>query len=117
VTIAGRTYSFRAPVGFGERLRVAEHAYRALARDPATAARIARELDIELQRRLRHGGERAAVQGPLLRAVTDAFVTAVERAMDEERLIDELRAFDRADVAGRDERRALLRASGLGRDD
>ena len=113
----GRTYSFRAPEHFAERLRVVEHGYQALTRDPATASRITRELELELQRRLRHEGERVAVQGRLLRAVTDAFVTAVERAMGEDRLIDELRAFDRADVAGDDERRALLRASALGHDD
>jgi len=114
---AGRTYSFRAPEQFAERLRVAEHGYQTLTRDPATASRITRALELELQRRLRHEGERVAVQGRLLRAVTDAFVTAVERAMGEDRLIDELRAFDRADVAGDDERRALLRASALGHDD
>ncbi len=117
MALAGRTYSFRAPAQLAERLRVTEHAYQVLTRDPATATRITRELEIELQRRLRREGEHVAVQGRLLREVTDAFVTAVERAIDEERLIDELRAFDRADVAGPDERRALLRASGLGHDD
>ena len=100
-----------------ERLRVTELAYQVLSRDPATAARITRELEIELQRRLRLEGDRASVQGRLLRDIADAFVTAVERAIDEECLIEELRAFDRADVAGSDERRALLRASGLGHDD
>jgi len=37
--------------------------------------------------------------------------------MDEERLIDELRPFDGADVAGDDERQALLRATVLAHGD
>lgn len=117
MAIVDRTYSFRAPAELAERLRVSQRAYRILARDPATATRITRELEIEMQRRLRADGERPAVQGQVLRAFTDAFVTAVERAMDEALLIDELRAFDREDAAGHEERRALLWASGLGRDD
>ncbi len=117
MALADRTYSFRAPAQFAERLLAAERAYRSLVRDPATAARITRELEIELQRGLRQGDERARVQGPLLRAVTGAFVTAVERAMGEELLVDELRAFDRADLDGDDERRALLQATTLGHDD
>lgn len=117
MALADRTFSFRAPAQFAQRLPSAARAYQALAADPATATRISRELDIELQRQLRHEDEPAAVQGPLLRAITAAFVTAVERAIDEERLIDELGAFDRADVAGQVERRALLRGSVLARDD
>lgn len=114
--VDARTYSFRAPAELAKRLRIAESAYQVLTRDPATATRVTRELEIELQRRLRREGEHPTVQGHLLREVTDAFVTAVERAADEERLFDELLAFDRADVAGTEERGALLRASPLGYD-
>lgn len=62
LALADRTFSFRAPAQLAERLRIAEQAYGGLARDPATAASITRELEIELQRRLRRDPERAAVQ-------------------------------------------------------
>ncbi len=116
MALADRTFSFRAPAQLAERLRTAEQAYGDLARDPATAARITRELELELQRRLRREPDRAAVQGRLLRAVTEAFVSAVERAMEEDELVADLRSFDRLDTQGDEERRALLRASSLGRD-
>lgn len=114
--LADRTFSFRAPAQLAERLRLAEQAYGDLARDPATAARITRELETELLRRLHHDPEHAAVQGRVLRAVTEAFVGAVERAMEEDDVIEDLRAFDRLDTHGEAERRALLRASSLSRD-
>jgi len=116
VPLADRTFSFRAPAQLAERLRLAEQAYGDLARDPATAARITRELETELLRRLHHDPEHAAVQGRVLRAVTEAFVGAVERAMEEDDVIEDLRAFDRLDTHGEAERRALLRASSLSRD-
>lgn len=116
MALADRTFSFRAPAELAERLCDAERAYAELALDPAVAAQISRELEIELQRRLRRDPERDAVQGRVLRAVTEAFVGAVERAMGEQTAIDELRAFDRQDRGGDPERRALLDASALGRD-
>lgn len=115
MALADRTYSFRAPAQLAERLRDAEDAYARLARDPRTAARISRQLEIELIRGLRKPGQ-AVVQGRVLRAVTEAFVDAVERAIAEDELIAELRSFDRLDADGDAERRALLRASSLGRD-
>lgn len=48
--------------------------------------------------------------------MTEAFVGAVARAADEQRQIEELRAFDRLDVDGDAERDALLRASSLWHD-
>lgn len=113
---ADRTYSFRAPAQLAERLRDAEHAYASLARDPQTAARISRELEIELIRGLRREPGQPVVQGRVLRAVTEAFVDAVERAVAEDELIEELRSFDRLDVDGDAERRAMLRASSVARD-
>ncbi|MEJ7894645.1 MAG: hypothetical protein WKF94_18590 [Solirubrobacteraceae bacterium] len=117
MALADRTFSFRAPAQLAERLRDAERAYRQLARDPAAAARVTRDLEIELLRRLRREPDVAAVQGQVLRAVAEAFVGAIERAVDEPRQIDQLRAFDRLDMDGDAERRALLRASTLLHDD
>lgn len=116
MALADRTFSFRAPADLSERVRRAEQVYAELADDPATAARISRDLEIELQRRLRREAERAPTQGWTLRALTEAFVTAVEAAADEERVAQELRAFDRLDAAGDAERRALQRSSALARD-
>ncbi len=116
MAIVDRTFSFRAPAELAERLRGAERAYAELALDPAVAAHISRELEIELQRRLRRDPDRRAVQGRVLRAVIESFVGAVERAMSEQTAVDELRAFDRQDRGGEAERRALLDASALGRD-
>lgn len=115
MALADRTFSFRAPAALADRLRDAERAYAQLALEPAVAAQISRELEIGLQRRLRRAAERS-VQGQVLRAVTEAFVEAVERAMGESEAVEELRAFDLDDRAGDAERRALIRASTLGRD-
>lgn len=112
MALADRTFSFRAPAQFAERLRNAEQAYGKLACDPVAAARVTRYLEIAL----RCAPDEAAVQGRVLRAVTEAFVGAVERAADEQRQIEELRAFDRLDVDGDAERDALLRASSLWHD-
>ncbi|CAN5490580.1 hypothetical protein BH20ACT19_BH20ACT19_05060 [soil metagenome] len=117
MALADRTFSFRAPAQLAQRLGSAEQAYAELARDPAKAARISRELEIQLQRWLRREPGRAALLGRVPRALTEAFVTAVERATQEERLIEDLRAFDRSDTTGDAERRALLRASSLGQDE
>jgi len=46
LALADRAFSFRAPAQLAERLRIAEQAYGGLARDPATAASITRELEI-----------------------------------------------------------------------
>lgn len=116
MALADRTFSFRAPAQFAERLRSAEQAYGVLARDPVAAARVTHDLEIALLRQLRRAPGAAAVQGQVLRAATEAFVGAVERAADEQRQIEELRAFDRLDVDGDAERDALLRASSLWHD-
>lgn len=60
--LADRTFSFRAPAQFAERLRNAEQTYGKLARDPV-AFRVTRDLEIALLRQLRRAPGEAAVQG------------------------------------------------------
>lgn len=116
MAVADHTYSFRAPAALAERLRSAERAYAELAADAPLAAHISRELEVELQRRLRRPDAGRGGQGRILRAVAEAFVSATEAASRDETLAGELREFDGADRAGGAERAALLRGSAAVRD-
>lgn len=116
MALADHTFSFRAPAELAKRLRAAEQSYVELAADARLAAHISRELEIELQRRLRLTPKRRSSQGGMLRAVVEAFVTATEAASREEALAEELRAFDADDRAGDAEREALLHGSVAARD-
>lgn len=116
MALAHRTYSFRAPTGLDDRLATARHTYAELAAEPGMATHISRELELGLQRRLLDTPEPTRPSW-LLRAISEAFVDAVERAAGEAAAIAELRSFDDADRAGVAERGALLRASTLGHDD
>ncbi len=111
MALADHTYSFRAPADLADRLRAAEQTYAELSADAAVAADITRELEIALQRRLRHPNDRGAGPGRILRAVAEAFVAATESASRDRELAAELREFDAADHAGDAERAALLRSS------
>jgi len=116
LALADHTFSFRAPAELAERLKAAERTYVELAADARLAVHVSRELEIELQRRLRLTPTRRSSQGGMLRAVIEAFVTATEAASRDETLAEELRAFDADDRAGAAERAALLRGSAATRD-
>jgi hypothetical protein len=111
-----QTYSFRAPVELAQRLHAAQRAYVELGAHAPLAAHITREMEVELQRRLRRPPGGRGGRGRILRDVAEAFVAATESARGDEALAEELRAFDGEDRAGHAERAALLRGSAAARD-
>ena len=113
---ADKTYSFRAPRAFGERMRDAREALPGILADPAESEHFTREFEVALLRRL---GELPTTSGQaeFARAVTEALVVTAERARREPELIEQLRAFDREDAEGEAWRRGALRAFSRGADD
>jgi hypothetical protein len=113
---ADKTYSFRAPQGFGERMRGARDALPTILSDPGESEHFTREFEVALLRRLRRLPTTSG-QAEFARAVTEALVVTTERAQREPELIEQMRAFDREDVEGDAWRRAALRAWARGVDD
>lgn len=105
---ADRIYSFRAPSSLGERVLAAERQHARLALDPQLARHISREVEIAL---LRQSRVESGSPGAIMRSVVEAFVSAVERAVEDERVGPALGEFDRADVSGSGERAAFLSSS------
>lgn len=115
-TRADKTYSFRAPQAFGERMRDAREALPEILSDPAESEHFTREFEVALLRRL---GDLPTTTGQaeFARAVTEALVVTAERARREPKLIEQLRAFDREDADGEVWRRGALRAFARRADD
>ena len=108
-TKADKTYSFRAPQAFGERMRDARVALPAILADPSESDHFTREFEVALLRRL-HNLPTTSGQAEFARAVTEALVVTAERVRREPELIEELHAFDREDTGGDAWRRGALRA-------
>jgi hypothetical protein len=104
-----KTYSFRAPQGFGERMRGAREALPTILADPAESEHFTREFEVTLLRRLRRLPTTAG-QAEFARAVTEALVVTTEHAQREPELIEQMREFDREDTEGDAWRRSALRA-------
>lgn len=78
---ADKTYSFRAPADFGERLATARDSWVQLAaRGPEVARWLDRELSMELARQRRRAPE--ANQAAYLRLLAEAQVRATERVAE-----------------------------------
>jgi hypothetical protein len=115
-TKADKTYSFRAPQAFGERMRDARAALPAILADPSDSDHFTREFEVALLRRLRDLPTTSG-QAEFARAVTEALVVTAERARREPELIEQLRAFDRQDTEGDAWRQAAMRTFAREADD
>ncbi len=119
-TKSHKTYSFRAPQAFGERMRDARAALPDILSNSAESDHFTREFEVALLRRL---GELPTTSGQaeFARAVTEALVVTAERAKREPELIERLRAFKGEDAEGDAEgdawRQGALRAWSRGADD
>jgi hypothetical protein len=108
VAVADRTYSFRAPSEFAERMRKARAALPALLANRAESDHFGWEFELALMRRLRRLPETSG-QAEFARAVTEALVETAERVQREPELMEQMQAFDREDTEGEEWRRAALR--------
>lgn len=115
-TKADKTYSFRAPRAFGERMRDAREVLPTILSDPAESDHFTREFEVALLRRLRDLPTTSG-QAEFARAVTEALVVTAERARREPELIEQLRAFEREDTEGDAWRQGALRAFSREADD
>ena len=114
MAIAQKTYSFRAPSEFADRMREARSGLQSILADAAEADHFSHEFEIALIRRLRDLPETPG-QAEFARAVTEALVVTVERVRREPELMEQMRAFNREDVEGDAWRRgALLSRAGAG---
>jgi len=95
VALAERTYSFRAPIEFGERLARTRKDFVAIARDPTLSVDFGRELPLTLLRRFEKL-DQDVPDGVLARTLLDAFMSATERVRSERARMTELAAVDRA---------------------
>lgn len=117
MAVADRTYSFRAPGDFGERMREARAALPTIFSSGKETNHFTREFEIAVLRRLR-GLPETRGQAEFARAIAEAFVSTVERVQREPKLMEQMRAFDREDVEGDAWRRgALLARARTGADD
>jgi len=111
MAVADRTYSFRAPSEFSERLRHARDGFDAVTHDAELSAHLGNEFELALLRRLRKLGKNVP-DGVFVRAIVEAFVGAAERVRWEQEHMDEFAAFDRQDTEGDAWRRGALRLAG-----
>ncbi len=103
---AQKTYSFRAPSEFAERMRAARVGLQDILASP-DAGHFSHEFEIALVRRLRNLPETPG-QAEFARTVTEALVATVERVQREPELMEQMRAFNREDVEGDAWRRGAL---------
>jgi phytoene/squalene synthetase len=106
-----KTYSFRAPSELGARLQRAQDEFRSITRDTELSAHFGNEFELALLRRLRHLGD-DVTDGVFARAITEAFVSAIERIGSEQEHMEAFAAFNREDVEGDAWRRAALKLYG-----
>ncbi|MHB1999077.1 MAG: hypothetical protein ACYCSI_02640 [Solirubrobacteraceae bacterium] len=107
MTVADKTYSFRAPTELADRIRAARVALPEIFSSVPRGDHFTHELEIAVLRRLRRLPETRS-QMEFVRAITEAFVSTVERVQREERMIEEMRTFDREDVEGASWREGAL---------
>jgi hypothetical protein len=105
---AAKTYSFRAPSEFGKRLQRARRGFNDATRNAELSAHFGNEFELALLRRLRKLGDDIPA-GVFIHAITESFVSTVERIEREDELMEEMRAFDREDTEGDAWRRGALR--------
>jgi hypothetical protein len=111
MAVETKTYSFRAPSEFAERMREARAAIPDILADRAESEHFAREFEVALLRRLQELPDTAG-QAEFARAVTEALVVTTERIQREPELMDQMRAFKREDVEGDAWRRGALKLYG-----
>ncbi|HKG39086.1 MAG TPA: hypothetical protein VKB25_08880 [Conexibacter sp.] len=103
-----KTYSFRAPGELSERLLRAQGDFRSITRDTELSAHFGNEFELALLRRLRRLDD-PVTDGVFTRAITEAFVSAIERVCREQEHMDAFAAFKREDVEGDAWRRGALK--------
>lgn len=106
---ADRTYSFRAPSDFAKRMREARAALPKVFSHGKETDHFTREFEVAVLRRMR-GLPDTPGQAEFARAIAEAFVATVERVQREPELMEQMRAFDRADSEGEAWRRGALLA-------
>jgi hypothetical protein len=111
MAIAAKTYSFRAPSDLSERLRRAQDDFRSITRDTELSAHFVNEFELALLRRLRRLGD-DITDGVFTRAITEAFVSAIERVGREQEHMEAFAAFEREDADGDAWRRGALKLYG-----
>lgn len=99
MAVADKTYSFRAPNELTERIRAARAALPEIFSSTPMGDHFTHEFEIAVLRRVRRLPETRG-QMEFVRAITDAFVSTVERVQRETHEIEQMRAFDREDVEG-----------------
>lgn len=99
MAVAAKTYSFRAPAELSERLQRAQEDFRAIMGDSELSAHFDNEFDLALLRRLRRLGD-DITDGLFTRAITEAFVSAIERVRREQEHMEAFAEFKREDVEG-----------------
>jgi hypothetical protein len=107
MAVADKTYSFRAPSELADRIRAARAALPEIFSSTELGDHFTHEFEIAVLRRLRRLPETRS-QTEFVRAITDAFVSTVERVQREEEMMEQMRAFDREDVEGPAWRRAAM---------
>lgn len=108
MAVADKTYSFRAPSELSDRLREARAALPEIFASVERGDHFSHEFEVALLRRLRRLPD-SRNQTEFVRAITEAFVSTVERVAREEEMMAQMRAFDREDTEGPAWRRGALR--------
>jgi hypothetical protein len=113
MAVADRTYSFRAPSDFAERMREARAALPKIFSSGEETDHFTREFEVAVLRRVRGLAETPG-QAEFARAIADAFVSTIERVQREPELMEQMRAFDREDSEGNAWRRGAMLARARG---
>jgi hypothetical protein len=111
MAVADKTYSFRAPSELADRIRAARTALPEIFSSTERGDHFTHEFEIAVLRRLRRLPETRG-QTEFVRAITDAFVSTVERVQREEEIMEQMCAFDREDVEGPAWRAGAMRLFG-----
>lgn len=93
MSVSERTYSFRAPKEFGDRLQQALRDFRLIAGDVELSADLGRVFPLALQRRFRRLDEQLP-EGVFVRTIADAFASATEHVRMERDRMATLAAID-----------------------
>ena len=114
VAIAQKTYSFRAPGEFAERMREARAGHSATSSRPPECRRTSRTSSrLPCCALAQTSGNRGA-EREFARAMTEALVATIERVQREPELMEQMRAFNREDVEGDAWRRGRAAPVGSG---
>lgn len=105
MAVAHKTYSFRAPGEFGDRLQQVRDDFSTFMRDAELSAHLGNEFELALLRRLRELGEEVP-DGVFVRAIAEAFVSASECVRREQEQLEAFAAFAHDDAEADAWRRA-----------